>query len=825
MKRSFLVLFLIPATALLAQPQNGNAAGDPINSVQSGDWMNAATWDCSCVPGSTSDVTIQAGHTIALLEGDTAHMEGLSLLAGAALTLPKGARVEMNASLASLGVIEGRGVMAFTGEGNKSCGPADLEHLVCGTTAVTFVDTVSIRSQLDLESAAVATGDMLILEGQSGITTSNGTLTGQVTRRFTWLKESSFNEFYAPSISGTAASSVLGIPGAVYLKQWDETTTGYVELVDEDVIDPNFGFNCSMPAGEYAMNLTGDAVLSASVGLTAQSSSSSWKGWNLAGNPITGYVDLSLVTTTGPGSLGATYHWIDSLETWAAQVGGLGQFGRTSVLAPGDAFFTIVDTNLTVEYSADAIVDKPSGPTLASSGLLALVLETGDRKEECIIEFGTGSADYDRLEDAEFGNAFRGRNNLDIFSESADGVDLMINSTSATATNIPIWVRALNGEEVTLKAGALPSHQCLMIEDVITGWTGAVDEGLDYAFTVGSHLAVHRFNLIVGGGVEATAVDAACASAMDGMVAVVGPDPSSSFSLTDAAGTAVGTFIADSLGGTFTGLMTGTYTVTAVTEGCADLSRTVEVGAGGSGAAPFMVHALPDHIGCYDDHGGVTLAIDGGLEPYTVTWSNGASGATIEVEEPGAFQAVITDAAGCADSTEVEVLAAPQVEAEITVDNPVVTLVDGEAEVHFLNSSNGATAYQWNFGDGGTSTTANPIHQYTAAGAYTVGLNAWNDYCSDTYQMVVTVETVSSVGALGGIADAVLSRVSEGWQVQHAQEAFAVEVFDLTGRMVYRENGAPGQPVMLDPAMLPPVSLVHCKGAVSGHQQTWRVAR
>ena len=48
-----------------------------------------------------------------------------------------------------------------------------------------------------------------------------------------------------------------------------------------------------------------------------------------------------------------------------------------------------------------------------------------------------------------------------------------------------------------------------------------------------------------------------------------------------------------------------------------------------------------------------------GYAPYTVMWDHGAEGASIEVTEAGVFNAVITDAAGCADSTSVEVLAAP----------------------------------------------------------------------------------------------------------------------------------------------------------------------
>lgn len=56
---------------------------------------------------------------------------------------------------------------------------------------------------------------------------------------------------------------------------------------------------------------------------------------------------------------------------------------------------------------------------------------------------------------------------------------------------------------------------------------------------------------------------------------------------------------------------------------------------------------------------------------------------------------------------------------------------DYPLDVTFTNSSTGATSYSWNFGDGGTSTAANPTHQYTSAGTYTVTLTATNACGSD----------------------------------------------------------------------------------------------
>jgi gliding motility-associated-like protein len=53
--------------------------------------------------------------------------------------------------------------------------------------------------------------------------------------------------------------------------------------------------------------------------------------------------------------------------------------------------------------------------------------------------------------------------------------------------------------------------------------------------------------------------------------------------------------------------------------------------------------------------------------------------------------------------------------------------------VNFSNTTTGAISYQWDFGDGGTSTLSNPSHTYTTSGAYTVRLLSTNTFgCIDT---------------------------------------------------------------------------------------------
>jgi PKD repeat protein len=62
-----------------------------------------------------------------------------------------------------------------------------------------------------------------------------------------------------------------------------------------------------------------------------------------------------------------------------------------------------------------------------------------------------------------------------------------------------------------------------------------------------------------------------------------------------------------------------------------------------------------------------------------------------------------------------------------------VTGGSADLSVQFNDTSAGSpTSWYWNFGDGKNSTEQNPVHNYTAAGKYTVSLKAGNEYGSDT---------------------------------------------------------------------------------------------
>lgn len=62
--------------------------------------------------------------------------------------------------------------------------------------------------------------------------------------------------------------------------------------------------------------------------------------------------------------------------------------------------------------------------------------------------------------------------------------------------------------------------------------------------------------------------------------------------------------------------------------------------------------------------------------------------------------------------------------ASFTVDKSIAKT--GET-ITFTNTSQNATSYSWDFGDGNTSTEVNPVHQYSSSGIKTAKLTAIND--------------------------------------------------------------------------------------------------
>lgn len=111
--------------------------------------------------------------------------------------------------------------------------------------------------------------------------------------------------------------------------------------------------------------------------------------------------------------------------------------------------------------------------------------------------------------------------------------------------------------------------------------------------------------------------------------------------------------------------------------------------------------------------------------------------------DPGTYevQLIATDAFGCSnDTTLLNILVNDTPEAGFTFDQDLLCQLP--SSVAFENTTIGADAYFWDFGDDSRSVEKNPNHTYYNAGTYEISLIAVNQFnCVDTiYQTVSTRE-------------------------------------------------------------------------------------
>ena len=149
---------------------------------------------------------------------------------------------------------------------------------------------------------------------------------------------------------------------------------------------------------------------------------------------------------------------------------------------------------------------------------------------------------------------------------------------------------------------------------------------------------------------------------------------------------------------------------------------------------------------------------------FTFLWANGVTAQSINNLCSGTYTVTVTDDFGCTGSLDfligcpattstcpatstlcIDILENP--DAGFTTIpaavNGVVSICEGGSVV-FNNESEGATLFEWDFGNGNFSTTTNAEETYLTAGTYQAFLISRNDcYCSDT--SFVTIEVTDAI--------------------------------------------------------------------------------
>ena len=159
-------------------------------------------------------------------------------------------------------------------------------------------------------------------------------------------------------------------------------------------------------------------------------------------------------------------------------------------------------------------------------------------------------------------------------------------------------------------------------------------------------------------------------------------------------------------------LVTTTYTVTGTSLNCSS-TATVTVFVN---PAP-TINAGIDSLICYGN--GIVLSGSGGV---SYAWSGGVvDNVPFFPTSTQTYTVVGTGANQCQDSDQVVVSITPLPIIDLV---PSITSGCVPQAVDFVNNTIGGSIYNWDFGDGSTSTLINPSHNYTSVGCYDVTLTA-----------------------------------------------------------------------------------------------------
>ncbi|MBI4945834.1 MAG: gliding motility-associated C-terminal domain-containing protein [Bacteroidetes bacterium] len=194
-----------------------------------------------------------------------------------------------------------------------------------------------------------------------------------------------------------------------------------------------------------------------------------------------------------------------------------------------------------------------------------------------------------------------------------------------------------------------------------------------------------------------------------------------------------------------TDVAAGTYTISVTDKASCTKTNSVTIAE----PAPLSLTVTSTDANCNNIYGNAAAALTGGTNPYTYLWNttpvqttSSASGLTA-----GTYSVAVTDANGCdaSSSTNNVIISSVQFAAASFVPSPVEG--DTPLDVVFTNTSTGAISYQWNFGDGTTSTSPAPTNTYTQPGTYQVSLIATSSTgCTDT--MVYDFIKVNNLSSL-----------------------------------------------------------------------------
>ena len=188
-----------------------------------------------------------------------------------------------------------------------------------------------------------------------------------------------------------------------------------------------------------------------------------------------------------------------------------------------------------------------------------------------------------------------------------------------------------------------------------------------------------------------------------------------------------------------TGISGGVYILSVVDDQGCESEKLISI----SEPSAVIVNTQIIDPTCYGAlDGELVVDVSGGVIPYSYQWQNGDSIASLTDLSSGIYQLSVMDANDCFQFAAITITEPQEVVAQFMIEEDTIGV--GEL-ISFINSSEGANVYLWDFGDGNTDNQAEAQYSYQIPGTYNVILLAENNgLCSDQYSQTIVVEDVIS---------------------------------------------------------------------------------
>ena len=491
------------------------------SSASSGNFNNAANWDCACIPAAGNDVVVSHDMNLDVSFSQSA-ARTFTVNSGKTLTINSGVKLEIAGNLVNNGAIDGD--LSLNGSSAQTPTLGALSSLeINNNSGVNVSADISLSDKLTLSQGnlnlngqtltmeASSTNNSLIVQSNCG---SAGVVGSVLLQQF--VPETAFGHHYLSTpmtgVNLTEWEDDFGFkindPVFPHLYYYDEANSdwttpsassdnivvgrGYTGYFEADMVVDMTGTTGSLNCGGVTVPLTSDG-----------------DGWNLIGNPYPSPINWDNMSVP-EGLASAIYLWDHIPAIWgryATYIDGVGANGGNSIVPMMQGFFmhTTADVDLTFTNSHRVTDPSNSGSflrTAAANNPLFRVSVTGSRGEiEAVVRFKDDAlTSYEGHYDALLFPSGDPQG-VELATVSSDDKNVVINTLPSDKMDhlIPVYLeaRASGNYSIDLtQFDHFPTTSRLMLTDTKLGTTHDLSDA-PYVFQAQANESTDRFTLNV----------------------------------------------------------------------------------------------------------------------------------------------------------------------------------------------------------------------------------------------------------------------------------------------------------------------------------------